>query len=387
MAKHPHRVLTSLQINKLTKPGRYADGNGLYLVVDPSGSKRWVLRTMAAGRRRDIGLGGLRLVSLAEARERAVEYRGQARSGLNPIEERRKARRSTVTFREAARTVFESHKGAWKNSKHQAQWLSSLEAYAFPLIGDRSIDDVGVSDVLRVLTPIWLKKQETSRRVRQRIKATLDWAKAAGHRTGDNPADEVTKALPKQSATGSHFAAIPYSEVPAFVKQLKSFDAAEPAKLAFELLLLTAARTNEILNATWAEFDVKAAVWTVPASRMKAGKEHRVPLSPRALQILKRAKLLSGESFVFPGRTEGRPMSNMVFLMILRRMEVDFTAHGFRSAFRDWAAETTNFPREVCEMALAHTIKSKAEAAYRRGDMLDKRRALMSEWAEFATHG
>lgn len=382
-ARHPQKALTSVRVNSLTTPGRYADGNGLYLVVDPSGAKRWVLRTLVHGKRRDIGLGGLRLVSLAEARDRAAEYRKIARDGGNPIEIRRRAKAVIPTFADAAQQAYDSHKGAWRNSKHTSQWINTLKTYAFPLIGETRIDHVETRDVMKVLTPIWLAKPETARRLKQRISTVLDWAKAAGFRSGDNPVEGVAKGLPRQPDRKNHFEAIPFDDVPGFVKKLREANASEYSRLAFELLILTAARTNEVLLAKWDEVDLDQNIWIIPAERMKAGKEHRVPLAPQAVTLLRRAKEISTSGFIFPGRRADVPMSNMVFLMMLRRMKFEFTAHGFRSAFRDWAAECTHFPREVCEMALAHTIKSKVEAAYRRGDLFEKRRELMKAWANF----
>lgn len=384
--KHPQKALTSVRINSLSKPGRYGDGNGLYLVVDPSGAKRWVLRTVVQGKRRDIGLGGLRLVSLAEARAKALEYRKLAREGGNPIEARRKARTTVPTFAEAAQSTMEQHRAGWKDEKHPSQWINTLKAYVFPVMGQKRVDQIETSDVLRALSPIWLSKPETARRVRQRIKIVLDWAKAAGHRTGDNPVEGVNRGLPRQNDKGSHFAAIPYANVPDFVKKLPDVPTSQYARLGFEFLILTAARTNEVLKAEWTEVDFDKAVWTIPAARMKAGREHRVPLAPRALALLRSASEISdGSQLIFPGRNAGEPMSNMVFLMMLRRMEMSFTAHGFRSAFRDWASECTNFPREVCEMALAHSIKDKTEAAYRRGDLFSKRSDLMKAWATYVS--
>ena len=384
--RHPEKALNAVRVRSLAKPGRYADGNGLYLVVDPSGAKRWVLRTVVQGTRRDIGLGGLRLVSLAEARDRAATYRKLARSGGDPLAEKRKGAVSVPTFAEAAKRVHAQHRQGWKNDKHAAQWISSLSDYAFPIFGSRRVDQVDTPDVLRALSAIWLAKPETARRLKQRIAAVLDWAKAAGFRNGDNPVEGVSKGLPKQSDRRGHFAAIPYDDTPAFVQRLRSVAASEPAKLAFEFLILTAARTREVLEARWEEINIEQSIWTIPAERMKAGREHRVPLGQRCIAILQSARALSvGNNLVFSGRSVGVPLSNMVFLMILRRMELDITAHGFRSAFRDWAAERTNFPREVCEMALAHTIKNKAEAAYRRGDLLEKRRDLMVDWEAFVT--
>ncbi len=383
--RHPEKALTAVGVRAFTKPGRYADGNGLYLIVDPSGAKRWVLRTIVQGRRRDIGLGGLRLVSLAEAREKAGALRKVARSGGDPLEQRRREGVKVPTFADAARATHEEHKRAWKNPKHAAQWLTTLSEYAFPVFGDRPVNEVGTPDVLNALAPIWLKKPETARRVQQRIRTVLDWAKAAGHRSGDNPAEGVGRGLPRQSDRKRHFTAIAYDDVPAFVAELRASGASEPTRLAFELLILTAARTSEVLNARWDEVDLRRAVWTIPAARMKAGREHRVPLGPRAVEILRRARVLAGDGdLVFPGRSGRRPMTNMVFLMLLRRMKREVTAHGFRSAFRDWAAETTSHPREVCEMALAHTIADKTEAAYRRGDLFEKRRELLQAWSVFA---
>jgi integrase len=380
----PQKALTSIRINSLSKPGRYGDGNGLYLVIDPSGAKRWVLRTVVQGKRHDIGLGGLRLVSLAEARIKAHEYRRLARAGGNPIEERRKAKATVPTFAQAALSTLEQHRAGWKNEKHPAQWINTLTTYVFPVMGQKPVDQIETSDVLRALSPIWLLKPETARRIRQRIKTVLDWAKAAGHRSGDNPVEGVNRGLPRQNGKRDHFAAIPYADVPHFVRKLSDVPTSQFARLGFEFLILTAARTNEVLKAEWAEVDFEKAVWTIPAVRMKAGREHRVPLAPRAVTLLRSARGISdGSPLVFPGRSVGTPMSNMIFLMMLRRLGATFTAHGFRSAFRDWASECTNFPREVCEMALAHSIKDKTEAAYRRGDLYQKRRELMAAWDRY----
>lgn len=381
--RHPDKALSAVRVRQLSKPGRYADGNGLYLVVEPSGAKRWILRTVVRGKRRDIGLGGLALVPLAEARERALAYRKMAREGGDPMAERR-AQARIPTFAEAAELVHAEHKVSWKNSKHAAQWINTLKQYAFPELGPRRIDQIDTPDVLRALGPIWLTKPETARRVRQRIGTVLDWAKAAGHRNGENPIDGVAKGLPKQNDRDDHHAALPYNGVPNFVAKLRASEASETARLAFEFLILTACRTAEVLRATWSELDLDQRVWTVPADRMKAGRAHRVPLSDPCLKILKRARELSPEGeHVFPGRSGTKPLSNMVFLMTLRRMQLPITAHGFRSSFRDWAAEQTNVPREVCEMALAHVVSNKVEAAYRRGDLFERRRELMRLWAAF----
>ncbi|MDA0993522.1 MAG: tyrosine-type recombinase/integrase [Proteobacteria bacterium] len=382
---HPHNKLSPPAVKALKKPGRYADGNGLYLVVNPSGNKKWILRTVVQGKRTDIGLGGISTTTLAKARKSAAEMREIARDGGNPIEERRKARTNAPTFKEAAIVVHEEHSKTWKNEKHAAQWINTLTEYAFSHFGEQRVNQIGTAEVLRALSPIWLTKPETARRVRQRIGTVLDWAKAAGHRSGDNPINGIGKGLPKQPKQKDHHAALPYLDLNSFIFDLRSTQADESTRLAFEFLILTATRTGEVILAEWSEIDLNDNAWTIPASRMKAGREFRVPLSTRCLEILTRAKEISGGSqYVFPGRSVKKPLSTMVFLMLIRRMGKAITAHGFRSTFRDWAAEKTNFPREVCEMALAHSVSDKTEAAYLRGDIFDKRRDLMETWASFA---
>ena len=383
---HPEKALSAVQVRHKTKPGRYADGNGLYLVVDPTGAKRWMLRTVVRGKRRDIGLGSTKLVTLAEAREAATSLRKRARAGDDPLAERRLAKAVIPTFAEATDQVHSEYKSSWRNAKHAAQWVDSLRQYAFPELGTRRVDQVATPDILRVLAPIWLVKPETARRVRQRIGKVLDWAKAAGFRAGDNPVEGVTRGLPKQPDKTAHHAAMPFVEVPGFVSRLRESNFGEVTKLAFEFLILTASRTNEVLGAQWLEIDLDQRTWIVPPARMKAGRAHRVPLSGRVLDILHRAKDLAGpSSFVFPGRQPDNGLWNGAFLMALRRMSVSTTSHGFRSSFRDWASECTNVPREVAEMALAHTIENRVEAAYRRGDLFEKRRDLMECWSMFAT--
>jgi integrase len=384
--RHPEKALSAVQVRQIKAAGRYADGNGLYLIVDPSGARRWVLRTVVKGRRRDIGLGGVSLVSLSEAREKAGSYRKVAREGGDPIAEKLKTEVPIPTFSAAAEQVFEEHKGSWRNDKHAAQWITTLRTYAFPVIGSRPVDQIEAPDILRVLGPIWLTKPETARRVRQRMATVLDWAKVAGFRAGENPVHGVTKGLPKQAGKDDHHAALAYGDVPAFIAGLSQADVSEVVRLAFEFLILTASRTNEVLGMKWAEVDEAGRTWAVPAERMKAKRVHRVPLSPRCMEILDRAKQLWGKStFIFPGRSGDKPLSNMVFLMALRRMNLQATAHGFRSSFRDWAAEQTSFPREVCEMALAHVVENRVEAAYRRSDLFEKRRELMDCWAIYVT--
>lgn len=384
--RHPEKALSAVQVRALRVPGRYADGNGLYLVVEPSGAKRWMLRTIVQGHRRDIGLGGFSLVPLIEAREKALAFRKLAREGGDPLAERRKTQVSVPTFTQAVEKVHDEHKATWKNAKHAQQWINTLHTYACPHLGAKPVDQIATPDVLKALAPIWLTKPETARRVRQRIGTVMDWAKAAGHRAGDNPVEGVGKGLPKQTDRDEHHTALPYAEVPAFVLRLRTCGGSEPVRLAFEFLILTAARTGEVLGMSWAEVDMAARLWTVPALRMKAGREHRVPLSDRAVAVLARAREISTSGpLVFPGRSGERPLSNMAFLMLLRRMGLDITAHGFRSSFRDWTAEQTSLPREVAEMALARTVENRVEAAYRRGDLLEKRRDLMQLWSDYAT--
>ena len=381
--------LTARTVQHATGNGRtqrLADGNGLYLLVAPGGSKSWVLRTLVKGKRTDIGLGGVSLVSLAKAREEALLLRRIAREGGDPLVERRQTRRRVPTFEEAARQVHEVHSVTFRNVKHRKAWLSSLTPI-FEVIGKKPVDAVTSADLLSALNPFWLTRQETARRVLQRIRVIFDWCTAKGFCTGDLPTYGLTKALPRQRASKAHHPALPYREVPDFVKALQRSDTGEIVKLAFEFMILTATRTSEVLGAMWDEIDIEAQTWTIPGNRIKAGREHRVPLSPRCLEILKRAReLTDGGPYVFSGRRPRKPLSNMVFLMALRRMgRRDITAHGFRSSFRDWAEERTNFPRSVCEAALAHTVRDKTEAAYRRTDLFERRRKLMNTWSRHAT--
>jgi integrase len=382
---HPSNKLSPLTVKALKKPGRYSDGNGLYIVVSNTGSKKWILRTVVHGRRTDIGLGGHSTTTLAEAREEAAKLRKTARAGGNPLDDRRQAKVTVPTFQDAANTVHAEHSKTWKNQKHAAQWINTLTEYTFPHFGSMPVNQVGTAEVLKALGPIWLTKPETARRVRQRIGTVMDWAKAAGHRSGDNPINGIAKGLPKQPKNRTHHAALPYSEVSKFIADLRQTDANESTRLAFEFLILTATRTSEVILAEWSEINFEKRTWTIPGSRMKAGKKYRIPLTPRCMEILKRAQELSdGGLYVFPNQSAKKPLSTMVFLMMIRRMGKDITAHGFRSTFRDWAAERTNFSREVCEMALAHSVSDKTEAAYLRGDLFDKRRDLMDTWASYA---
>jgi integrase len=386
--RHPHKALNARSVQTITTNGRrrrFADGGGLYLFVAANGCKSWVLRTLVKGKRTDIGLGSLALVSLAQAREEAARLRRIARAGDDPLALRRQERRTVPTFEEAARQVHAAHAESFRNEKHRKQWLASLSE-VFTAFGAKQVNAISSADVLAVLSPRWLKRPETSRRVLQRVRTVFEWCKAQGYCAGDNPTGGVTKALPKSRTAKAHHAALPYAQVPGFIHGLRESDSRESVRLAFEFTILCAARTSETLGATWSEINLDAKTWTIPGTRMKAGVEHRVPLSDRCVEILKRAAELSDGPYVFRGRTALRSLTNMVFLMALRRMNRrDLTTHGFRSSFRDWAAERTNFSRAVCESALAHTLANKTEAAYHRTDLFELRRDLMATWSAFAT--
>ena len=388
--RHPQNDLDAKKVAALVRKGtagRHFDGNGLHLFIKTGGTASWVLRVSTHGKRRDLGLGAAKSVSLADAREAARQARAALRAGLDPLEDKRK-RRATPTFEQVARSVHAEHSPSWRSPKHTAQWLSTLAAHAFPEIGGVRVDHIDVPHVLRVLTPIWLTKPETARRLRQRMRTVFDVARASGYRTGENPVGPVlAQALPRQSARTGHHAALPYNDVAGFLALLEADKVgSEVARLALRFLVLTAARTGEVLGTQRSELDLDSSVWTIPGERMKAQREHRVPLSGVAVSVLRRALELSTDAnLVFPGARGRRPFSKMIFLTLLRRLGVRVTAHGFRSAFSDWCAETTGFPAEVREMALAHTIGNKTEAAYRRGDLFEKRRKLMDAWAAFVT--
>ncbi len=371
-----------------TKPGSYGDGAGLYLVVSPSGGRKWVYRFSWGGKVTMMGLGSADAVSLADARGLRDEARRVLASGSNPIEARReaaKAKAEKPTFGTMADALIEAKASEWRNEKHKAQWAMTLREYCAPL-RSKPVDEIDTEAVLSVLQPIWQSKPETASRLRGRIEAVLDAARARGHipRNEANPArwrGHLDKLLPKrQKLSRGHHAAMPYSDVPAFVGQLRVRDGL--AAMALEFCILTATRSGEVLGARWSEIDLPGKVWTVPAERMKAAREHRIPLSERALGILEKLGEARTGEFVFPGQSAGRPLSNMAMEMTLRRMKMDsVTVHGFRSAFRDWAGNETHFAREVAEAALAHVVGDKAEQAYRRSDALEKRRGLMEAWA------
>ena len=375
--------LTASKLKGLTEPGRYSDGDGLFLVVRPAGGRNWVLRALCGGRRRDIGIGPLKSVDLGDAREAAHQIRRQIARGLDPIAERKRERQIIPTFRAAAKIVHGEHKAAWKNGKHQAQWLSTLESYAFPKLGDTLVSDIGAPEIRDVLAPIWLSKPETARRVRQRIGTVLDWACVKGFRASEAPLRSLSKGLPRQPKKDGHFAAMGYADVPDFLARLRERESI--GRLALEAVILTAARSGEIRFAHWPEVDMDSALWSIPAGRMKMNRPHVVPLSPEAIEVFQRAAKFRapGSDLVFPGQKLKKPMSDMTLLKILRDMDAGVTVHGFRSAFRDWVAEQTNYPGEVAEAALAHAIPNKVEAAYRRTDFLEKRRDLMRDWASY----
>lgn len=375
--------LTAARLKSLTKPGRYSDGDGLFLVVKPAGGRNWVLRALCGGKRRDIGLGPLKSVDLGDAREAAHQIRRQIAQGLDPVAERKRGQRKIPTFREAAGIVHREHKPSWKNGKHQNQWLSTLETYAFPKLGDRLVSDIGAPEIRDVLAPIWLSKPETARRVRQRVGTVLDWACVKGFRTSEAPLRSLSKGLPRQPKKDGHFAAMGYADVPKFMQRLRERESI--GRLALEAVILTAARSGEIRFARWGEVDMEAGLWAIPAERMKMGRPHVVPLSPEAIDVFKRAAKfrVCNTDLIFPGQKLKKPMSDMTLLKILRDMKAAVTVHGFRSAFRDWVADQTSYPGEVAEAALAHAIPNKVEAAYRRTDFFEKRRLLMNEWGTF----
>jgi integrase len=367
--------------------GRHGDGSGLYLVVDPSGARRWIVRVTVKGQknrkgaplRTDFGLGGADIVTLNQARERALEYRRMAKTGLNP---RFNAQRDIPTFEEISRQVHIDRMPTWKNAKHGQQWLNTLRDYAFPKIGRMPIDSIEQPEVLMCLSPIWTEKHETAKRLSQRIKTVLDVAKSKGFRSGENPVTAIKDArvLPTVKAKPQHHDAMPWRDVPAFYAELNGRSAI--AAKALQFTILTASRTSEVLDMKWPEVDFDTLLWTVPAARMKGGKEHRVPLTDEMLAILEPLKAMASD-YVFEGQKRHRPLSNMSMLMLLRRMGRDaFTVHGFRSSFRDWASEATNAPRELAEAALAHQVGSDVERAYARSDLLGRRRELMNAWSK-----
>ena len=383
--KHPERALSAAFVRTVMKPGRYCDGHGLYLNVIPSGARSWVQRIVIQGRRRELGLGGYPLVSLSEAREVAFANRKLARAGGDPLTDKRRAE-GMPTFAQAAAKVYEMHRPGWRNAKYAAQWEAGLRAYAYGRIGEMPVSEVTTAEVLEVLGPIWHDKAETARRVRARIGAVMKWAMAQGYR-GDNPAGEaITQALPRHRKRRQHMRALPHAEVDGAIEAVRASDASGVVKLALEFLVLTAARSGEVRLATWQEMDLEAREWTLAPERMKSNRAHRVPLSGRAMEILRQARGLGdGEGLVFPGARAGRPLADATLSRVLRQLGIEAVPHGFRSSFRDWAAECTNAPRAVMEAALAHAVRDPTEAAYARSDLLERRRRLMDDWAAYLT--
>lgn len=409
--------LSALKVAREKRPGLYGDGGGLYLQIGGSGAKSWIFRFWIAkrdaasgeclrdpsdgklkGRSREMGLGSFATVSLAEARDRALECRKLREKDIDPIEAREGARREaalqrfkSLKFKDGAEAYMAAHRAAWKNDKHAGQWPATLKTYAYPILGDLPLQLIDTALVMKVIEPLWSQKPETASRLRGRIESVLDWATVRGYREGENPArwrGHLDQLLPARAKVRrvKHHSALPYAELPAFLVKLREQQGV--AARALEFTILTAARTGETIGAKLSELDKKARLWTVPAERMKAGKEHRVPLSDRALEILEEVGVDNGgkDGYVFRSPGLDEPLSNMAMLKVLQRMaRSDLTVHGFRSTFRDWASERTNFPGEVVEMALAHTIDSKTEAAYRRGDLFEKRRRLMEVWAGFCS--
>lgn len=385
--------LSARKVETIKTPGLFADGNGLYLQVAASGSKSWILRYLLGGRRRDMGLGSVSIIGLAEARARAQEARRLIAAGVDPIDARKAEvaalaieTAQATTFRQAAERYLAAMRPGWRNEKHASQWQTTLERYAYPVFGAKPAGEVDTDAVMQAIRPLWATKTETASRLRGRIEAILDYAKVSGWRSGENPArwrGHLDQLLPAKGrvAPVKHHRSLPYSAMPAFWPRLQVHDGLSAR--ALEFLVLTVARCSEVTNATWPEIDLDAAIWTIPGSRMKAGVEHRVPLSPPALSLLGKMATVRQNDLVFPGHVKGRPLSGMSLAMVLRRMDVDATPHGFRSSFRTWASEETTFAHEVCEAALAHAEANRVIAAYRRGDFFAKRAELMDAWAMF----
>jgi integrase len=395
VARTKHR-LTAKAVENQKKPGLYADGGNLHLRVAPGGSKGWIFRFTLAGRTRDAGLGSYPSVSLAEARNEADRLRKQIAEGTDPVEARKTQRAASqaeaervITFEQCAKAYVASHEVGWKNDKHWAQWHSTLKTYVYPVIGRLPVKAVDTSLVMQILEPIWRSKTETASRVRGRIEVILSWAKVRGYRDGENPAQwrgHLDHLLPAKGKVRNvkHHPALPYSEMPTFISRLRTYSSITAR--ALEFLVLTNTRTNETLKATWDEIDLERRLWIIPGPRMKADKEHRVPLSSRAVELLSELAEIRRSEYVFPGMKLGRPLSQMALLMLLRRMGYEqgtVTAHGFRSTFKDWVSECTNLSMEASEIALSHKVANAVEAAYRRGDMFEKRREMMEAWSAF----
>ena len=383
--RHPQKALSAAFIRS-APPGRHADGNGLYLFVQPSGTRSWIQCLLVRGRRRELGLGSLALVPLAEAREKALANRKLARQGGDPLAEKRRSH-AIPTFAEAAMRVLEQKRAGWRNPRHSREWISSLRRFAFPRIGKMPVSEVTSADVLEILTPLWHRKVETARRVRQRLRAVLEWAVAMEFRI-DNPCDRIGPVLGPQQDVTEHMQALPHREVAAVIRTVRVSPALPAARLALEFLVLTAARWGEVRWAEWEEIDRSGRVWIVPARRAKTNRRHRVPLCGRALEILEAAQALGeGAGPLVFTHGGGRPMHDSQVRRLLRELGIAAVPHGFRSSFRDWAGEETDHPREVIEAALAHVVRNRVEAAYARSDLFERRRLLMDDWARYLAQG
>ena len=390
------RELTALHISRLSEAGHHCVGGvkGMYLYITPSGAKSWVLRTMVGSKRRHIGLGAYPTVTLALARDKARQAHQQIQDGIDPIARKKQAQvqlkakqTNLVDFETATLTYIDMHGDTWRNPKHRAQWESTLRTYAFPVMGKLPVGEIQQEHVLQILEPIWKTKTETASRLRGRIENVLDWATTRKYRTGDNPArwrGHMDKLLapPKKIQKVQHQRSLAVDELPSFIRDLAQRNGQSPKALMFAILC--ASRSGEVRGATWDELDLKRGVWTIPAERMKSQKDHRVPLSSQALKLLNAQPRISDSPYVFPSPL-AKMLSDMALLKVTRDMEIDAVPHGFRSTFRDWVAERTEYPRELAEQALAHTLESKVEAAYLRSDLLERRRPLMQDWADFAS--
>ena len=378
--------LTAAKLRALIKPGRYGDGDTLFLNVSRGRTKSWVQRVTIDGKRRDIGLGAYPVVSLAKARRRAFENRVAIADGRDPLAEKHKA--AVPTFRQAAERTFEANKPRWRNDRHAAGWWQTLERYVMPRLGNMRVNRIGREDVLAVLTPIWGTRMETARRIRQRIRTILGWALAHGF-VEHNVVEAIAGALPAMPTVQEHHRALPYREVKDALATVEASQASLAVKLCFRFTVLTAARSGEAREAVWSEIDFDAREWRIPGTRMKSGTEHRVPLADAALAVLEQARALKTDSaLIFPSPLKpGRPLSNMTMTKLLRDVKLAdrATVHGFRSAFRTWASEQTNTAHAVMEMALAHAVGSSVERSYARSDLFAKRRALMQRWADYVT--
>lgn len=393
MPKTKHNALTAAKVRTVTDPGFYTDGNGLTLRVDLRGNKAWYQRVTVNGKRRNLGLGSYPNVGLAEARQVALDHLAMIRQGVDPVAEKQRAkeviqRPEIPTFEQAATRVIEMRRPTWSSSRHAKQWEESLRLHAYPVIGRKRVDEVTTADTMAVLTPIWIDKAETATRVRQRMETVFDYCVAQGWR-GDNPASTaIAKALPRHSRLKQHHPALHYSEVPLAVELVRCSTADLVTKLAFEFMVLTAARAGEVREAPWTEMDLESAMWVVPPERMKGRREHRVPLAPRALEILVEARCLdNGNGLVFPSKRSGEPLSNMAFSSLLKRLCIGAVPHGFRSSFRDWTIEKAKARWEVGKTALAHKLGDSLDEAYARTDLFDPRRVLMNDWESFILGG